>query len=104
VLAEGTRIAGYEIERILGQGGMGVVYEARQLSLDRMVALKLVSGQLVDDPEFTARFRYEGRIQAALDHPHIVTVYEAGEIETGLYLAMQLVRGLTLKELIVGGE
>jgi serine/threonine protein kinase len=89
------------IEGVLGHGGMGVVYQARQLSLNRTVAFKLLASHLVVDAEFRERFRHEGRIQATLEHPNIVTIYEAGESDHGLYLAMRLVRGPTLKDLIV---
>ena len=104
MLAVGSEIGGYRIEGILGHGGFGVVYEARQLSLNRLVALKLLSPQLGIDDSFRERFRHEGRIQAALDHPHIVTVYEAGEIDEGMYLVMRLIKGPTLKNLIIGRE
>jgi hypothetical protein len=100
----GVVIAGYRLDRLLGEGGMGVVYEATQLSLDRTVALKLVAPRLTADVEFRARFRREGLIQARVEHPNIVTVYEAGEYEGTLFLAMRLVRGASLKELIVAGE
>jgi len=100
----GDQIAGYRIESVLGQGGMGTVYEATQLSLNRTVALKILSAQLGADPVFRKRFRREGHIQAAIDHPHIVTVYEAGEVEEGLFLAMRLVRGSTLKDMIIGRD
>ena len=69
---------------------MGVVYTATQLSLNRTVALKFLADILGDDPDFRERFRREGLIQAALDHPHIVPVYEAGEVDDGLFLAMRL--------------
>ena len=82
-LEKGTTIAGYRIEGVLGQGGMGVVYEATQLSLNRTVALKLLAGQLGDDPAFRERFRREGLLQAQIDHPNIVTVYEAGDTDAG---------------------
>ncbi|MET0603848.1 MAG: serine/threonine-protein kinase [Baekduia sp.] len=98
MLQAGTIVAGYRIEGLLGAGGMGVVYEATQLSLKRTVALKILASHLSADPGFRRRFRREGEIQAALDHPHIITVYEAGEAEAGLFLAMRLVRGTTLKE------
>jgi hypothetical protein len=104
VLEKGTKVAGYEIEGILGHGGMGVVYEARQLSLGRTVALKILAGTLGMDPTFKDRFRHEGRIQAALDHPNIVTIFEAGEWEDSLFIAMRLVRGPNLKEMIIGRE
>ena len=104
MLTTGTEVAGYRIEGILGQGGMGVVYEATQLSLNRRVALKVLTASLSEDPSFKERFRREGRLQASIDHPHIVTVYEAGEAEVGLFIAMRLIRGPNLKDLIVGGE
>jgi serine/threonine protein kinase len=100
----GDHVAGYRIESVLGRGGMGVVYEAMQLSLNRTVALKVLYPHLSQDPVFRARFRREGELQASIDHPHIVTVYEAGEAEEGLFLAMRLVRGSTLKDLIVDEE
>jgi serine/threonine-protein kinase len=104
MLASGTTIGGYRIERLLGSGGMGTVYLAIQESLNRPVALKLLSPQLTADETFRARFRREGEVQAALDHPHIVPVYEAGTTDDGLFLAMRYVRGSTLKDLIEGGE
>ncbi len=104
MLEQGTIVAGYRIDGVLGQGGMGVVYEATQLSLNRKVALKLLAAHLSDDVAFRERFRREGQLQAAIDHPHIVTVFEAGESEHGLFLAMRLVRGPTLREMIVTGD
>src|SRR3954447_11319695 len=83
---------------------MGVVYEATQLSLNRTVALKLLAGQLGDDPAFRERFRREGLLQAQIDHPNIVTVYEAGDTDAGLFLAMRLVRGPNLKDMIISRE
>ncbi|MEA2409903.1 MAG: serine/threonine kinase PknH [Thermoleophilaceae bacterium] len=103
-LEKGTTIAGYRVEGVLGQGGMGVVYEATQLSLNRTVALKLLAGQLGDDPAFRERFRREGLLQAQIDHPNIVTVYEAGDTDEGLFLAMRLVRGPNLKDMILSRE
>ena len=83
---------------------MGVVYRATQLSLNRVVALKLLSSELSDDAGFRARFQREGQLQAALDHQHIVPVYEAGQTEFGLFLAMRIIDGPTLKDLIVTGR
>jgi hypothetical protein len=103
-LAKGTTVAGYRIEGVLGKGGMGVVYEATQLSLNRTVALKLLAEQLGDDPAFRERFRREGLLQAQIDHPNIVTVYEAGETDEGLFLAMRLVRGPNLKDMVISRE
>jgi hypothetical protein len=103
-LEKGTEIAGYRVEGVLGQGGMGVVYEATQLSLDRTVALKLLAANLGDDDAFRERFRREGLLQAAIDHPNIVTVYEAGDTDQGLFLAMRLVRGPNLKDMVLARE
>src|SRR5215211_370974 len=104
MLENGVNVEGYRIDRLIGEGGMGVVYEATQLSLDRKVALKLLSAELSVDAGFRERFRHEARIQGALDHPNIVTVHEAGESDYGLFIAMELIRGATLKDLIVGRE
>jgi predicted Ser/Thr protein kinase len=94
-------VAGYRIDGVLGKGGMGVVYCATQLSLSRKVALKVLAAELSDDAGFRARFQREGQLQAALDHQHIVPVYEAGQTEQGLFLALRLIDGPTLKDLIL---
>ena len=104
MLESGTIVAGYRIDGVLGQGGMGVVYRATQLSLNREIALKVLASEFGEDPGFRARFRREGQLQAALDHQHIVPVYEAGQTEHGLFLAMRLIDGPTLKDLIVEHE
>jgi hypothetical protein len=104
ILERGTLIAGYRIDIVIGHGGMGVVYEATQLSLKRKIALKLLAWHLSEDPRFRERFRREGELQARLDHPHIVTVHEAGESDHGLFLAMRMVRGPRLKDLVLARE
>jgi hypothetical protein len=104
MLATGTVLEGYRVDSFIGQGGMGAVYEATQLSLDRTVALKIISPELSGDVTFRERFRREGLLQAVLDHPHIVPVYEAGDTEYGLFLAMRLIRGPNLKDLILARE
>lgn len=104
MLAAGTVLEGYRIDAFIGQGGMGAVYEATQLSLDRTVALKIISPDLSGDVTFRERFRREGLLQAVIDHAHIVPVYEAGETEHGLFLAMRLIRGPNLKDLILARE
>jgi tRNA A-37 threonylcarbamoyl transferase component Bud32 len=104
MLETGTLIDGFRIERLIGRGGMAVVYEATQLSLDRRLALKVLHPELGEDPAFLERFRREGRLQAVLDHPHVVTVHEAGESEHGLFLAMRLVRGSSLAALLQEGS
>ncbi len=99
----GTIVGSYRIDGLLGRGGMGVVYGARHTGLGRQVALKVLADRLSSNPDFVARFQREGRIQASLEHPHVVTVYEAGESELGLYIAMRFVRGSTLAELMREG-
>ncbi|MBV9339252.1 MAG: serine/threonine protein kinase [Solirubrobacterales bacterium] len=101
MLEAGTIVSGYRVDGVLGDGGMGAVYRATQLSLGRAVALKLLAPNLSDDPGFRARFEREGHVQAALDNDHIVTVYEAGQSDYGLFLAMRLIAGPTLKQLIL---
>jgi predicted Ser/Thr protein kinase len=96
-LRRGDTIAGYEIERVLGTGGMGVVYEATQLSLKRRVALKVIAAAASLDGTVRERFRREGKLQAVIEHPHILPVYEAGESRGRLFIAMRLVHGPTLK-------
>jgi serine/threonine protein kinase len=100
-LDPGEEFAGYRIERLIARGGMGEVYEATQLSLDRRVALKFVSHQLGEDERFRERFRREARSAAAIDHPNILPVYEAGELpDRRLFLAMKLVEGPDLHSLL----
>jgi serine/threonine protein kinase len=98
MLDTGANIAGYRIEGVLGRGGMAVVYEARQLSLQRAVALKILDAGPSADAAMRERFRREGLTQAHIDHPNIVSIYEAGEHDGRSYLAMQLIRGTTLRE------
>jgi protein kinase-like protein len=100
LIPAGRTIAGYRIDGVLGSGGMSTVYSATQLSLGREVALKVLAPLLSEDAGFRERFRREAMLQAALEHPNIVTVYEAGESEEGLYLALRLVPGTDLKALI----
>lgn len=99
----GDQIAGYQLKSVLGRGGMGIVYEATQLSLNRSVALKVIAPGVSSDSAFRERFRREGPLQARIDHPHIVSVFEAGDSEGHLFLAMRLVRGPSLRELIREG-
>ena len=89
----GTHIAGYRVESVLGRGGMGVVYVARQRSPDRKVALKLISPLHAADDPFQRRFLRETFAAAAIDHPHILPVYDAGESDGTLFMAMRLVEG-----------
>ena len=75
----GTELAGYRIERLLGRGGMGVVYLAQDLTLERRVALKLLAPELAEDERFRERFLRESRLAASIDHPNVIPIYEAGE-------------------------
>jgi YVTN family beta-propeller protein len=96
----GTVIAGYRIESVAGRGGMGVVYRATQLGLDRQVALKLIAPEMADDALFRERFKRESRTTASIDHPNVIPVYEAGEADGKLFIAMRYVEGTDLRELI----
>jgi len=100
MLQTGSLIGNYQIEALLGQGGMGVVYEAIQLSLHRRVALKVITPELSRNDRFQERFRREARSQAALDHPNVVTVHDFGDADGQLYISMQLVKGPSLKDLV----
>ena len=90
----------YEIERLLGQGGMGAVYLARDLTLDRPVAIKVISQEVAAGDELHERFLREARMVARLRHPNIVTVFSAGEADEQLYFVMELVPGESLREMI----
>src|SRR5687768_14778669 len=102
----GSVIAGYRIDSLIGRGGMAVVYRAEDLRLGRKVALKLLSPQLADNEQFRQRFIRESRLAASLDHPNIVPIYEAGEADGQLYIAMRYVVGHDLKGLLAeqGGQ
>ncbi|HEY1490530.1 MAG TPA: protein kinase, partial [Verrucomicrobiae bacterium] len=89
-----------EILEILGQGGMGTVYKARQPRLDRMVALKILSADKKSDPQFAERFEREGRTLALLHHPNIVAIHDVGETQGNFYLLMEFVDGLNLRQLL----
>lgn len=104
ILDPGQTLAGYRISEVIGFGGMAVVYKAEQISLGRPVALKVLSARLSRDEAFRERFRREGKNVAALDHPHVVSVYDSGDVDGQLFLAMRLVQGVTLAERIAEGE
>ncbi|MDW4903996.1 serine/threonine-protein kinase [Streptomyces sp. ADMS] len=96
----GKQIAGYRVEEEIGRGGMAVVYRARDLRLDRTVALKLLAPELARNDTFRKRFTHESRVAAAIDHPHIVPVFEADETDGILYIAMRYVAGSDLRHLL----
>ncbi len=99
-LQKGATIGNYTIKAELGRGGMGVVFAARDLSLDRDVALKVLPQQLSDDPQLLRRFQREARAVAALSHPNIVTVFAVGKVGDVHFIAMELVQGRPLQEII----
>ena len=96
----GTELAGYRIERLLGRGGMSVVYLAEDTRLGRKVALKLLAPELAEDERFRERFLRESRLAASIDHSNVIPIYEAGEAEGHLFIAMRYVEGTDLKELL----
>ncbi len=98
--ADPNRPPRYEIEGELGRGGMGIVYAARDTVLDRKVALKMLPDALRDNPEALKNFLREAKSAARLNHPNIVTVYDAGEQAGAFYIAMEYVDGTTLKEIV----
>src|SRR5829696_3620792 len=102
-LSAGSRFGGYRIEGTLGHGGMGIVYLARQLELDRPVALKVIRPELAGDQHFRGRFRSESRTAASIEHSRVVTVFGAGELDGLLYVAMRYVPGKDLGQLIATG-
>ena len=99
-LDTGSTFAGYRVEELIGRGGMGVVYRATDLSLQRPVALKLIAPELADDERFRRRFLKEPRLAASLDHPNVIPIYDAGEHDGHLYLAMRYVHGDDLKTVL----
>ena len=100
----GTELLGYRIDALIGRGGMGVVYRAYDLRLKRNVALKLVAPELSNDERFRERFLGESELAASLDHPNVIPIYNAGEHEGQLYLAMRYVEGSDLKTLLREGR
>ncbi len=99
----GTTLGGYRIDGLAGRGAMGVVYRAWDPSLDRPVALKVLPPSLGDDEAFRQRFLRETRLAAAIDHPNIIPIYEAGDDGGVLFLVMRLVDGVDLERRLAGG-
>jgi CHASE2 domain-containing sensor protein len=96
-------IAGYRIEAVVGRGGMGVVYRASQLALERPVAIKLIATERAQDPVFRERFEREARLAASIEHVNVIPVYEAGEDDGLLYIVMRLVDGIDLAAILDRG-
>jgi len=99
-LAPTAIIAGYRLEDVIGRGGMGVVYRATQLALGRSVAIKLIAAEYSGDAVFRERFALESRIAASIEHANVIPVYEAGEDDGLLFIAMRRVEGCDLAELL----
>src|SRR6188474_2868554 len=97
-LRAGTRLGPHEIVSFIGAGGMGEVYRARDTRLDRRVAIKVLPETHAADAEFRSRFEQEARTIAALNHPHICTVYDVGRHEGSDYIVMELIEGTSLAE------
>ncbi len=95
---EKSRFGAYTLAERIGAGGMGLVFRAHQHSLERDVAIKILNMNLADDCEALARFRFEAKSAAALNHPNIVQILEVGEVDGVAFIAMQLVRGETLEQ------
>ncbi len=97
-LSPGSDFGDWRIERLIGRGGMGVVYLATDRRLNRPVAIKLIADDRAADPSFRGRFEREAQLTAAIDHPNVIPVYAAGEIDGQLYLATRYVDGTDLQE------
>jgi Protein kinase domain len=99
-LGSGDEIGGYRIEAMAGRGGMGLVYRARQRRPDRIVAIKVIAPELAADPDFRARFEQESATAAEIEHPNVIPVYEVGEDDGLLFIAMRFVPGVDLGGLL----
>jgi len=101
-LAEGTRLSHYEIRSQIGAGGMGEVYLALDTQLDRTVALKILPAEIASNAQRVRRFIQEAKAASALNHPHIITIYEVGESDSVYFIATEFIDGVTLRESIRG--
>jgi streptogramin lyase/predicted Ser/Thr protein kinase len=99
----GSDLLGYEIEEVIGRGGMGVVYRARDRALERNVALKLIAPEFAGFTGFRGRFLEESRLAASLEHPNVVPIYAAGDQDGHLYIAMRYIEGQDLKQVLRDG-
>lgn len=102
-LEVGDTLGGMEVLEPFARGGMGVVYKARQIKLNRIVALKVIDGKLASTPEFSQRFEREARTLAVLNHPNVVQVFDFGNEDGLCYLAMEWVDGTSLREILAAG-
>ncbi len=102
-LAPGTRFGSYEVRSLLGTGGMGEVYRAHDHKLGRDVAIKVLREEYAQDRDRLARFEQEARAASALNYPHIVTIFDIGDVEGRRYIAMEMISGRTLRALLQAG-
>ena len=100
-LETGTIVGGYRIDGLISRGGMGVVYRATSVALNRIYALKVLAPELAEDEQFRERFKREIRIAASLHHPNVVGIHYAGEHEGMLFFVMDFVTGTDLREVLV---
>jgi predicted Ser/Thr protein kinase len=100
---EGTPFGRYQLIELLGRGGMGEVWRAHDTTIDRVVALKVLLPHYAQDPDFDKRFRREARVAARLDDPHVVPIYDVGEVDGRLYVTMRLINGVDLDTLLKTG-
>ena len=102
-LTPGARVGPYEVLALLGEGGMGQVYRARDVRLSREVALKVVHAELAPDPERLRRFEHEAKAAGTLNHPNIVAVYDTGQHDGAPYIVSELLQGETLRDRMATG-
>src|SRR5215208_3961461 len=102
-LQPGSRLGPYEVLSLIGVGGMGEVYKARDTRLDRTVAIKILPDTLAADPQFRERFDREARAISQLTHPHICTLYDVGEHQGTAFLVMEYLDGETLADRLAEG-
>src|ERR1700739_4045601 len=100
---DGTPFGRYRLVELLGRGGMGEVWRAYDTAIDRIVALKVLPANFAGDPVYQERFRREARAAAALDEPHVVPIYDYGEIDGQLYVTMRLIKGRDLQTILAEG-
>src|SRR5262245_40522232 len=99
----GTLLGQYRLDELIGRGGMGVVYLAFDTRLERRVAVKIMAPDVASDPAFRQRFEREARMAAAIDHPNILPIYDTGEVDGVLFIAMRYVEGTDLRTVIMDG-
>src|ERR1700749_3798354 len=100
MIGPGSELGGFAIESVAGRGGMGVVYRARQRLPDRVVALKVISSEYAEDPQFRTSFEREAAIAAQIELPNVTPVHAVGEADGTLFIAMRFVDGVDLRKVL----